>query len=103
MTRTYLDFGCISDALDGLVQIFEQSLQRAAAAEGKVLDEHLSYELPQLLAFLDNLADLTCMVYNDVQKIYLPHGRDWIKSRLYISLKKLAVKIQPPEIVDEEI
>jgi hypothetical protein len=93
MTRTYLDFDTISDALDGLVQIFEQSLRRTAVAQGKILDEHLSYELPELLAFLDNLAELTCMVFNDVQKIYLPHGRDWIKSRLYISLKKLAVKI----------
>ena len=43
------------------------------------------------------------MVFNDVYKIYLPHGRDWIKSRLYISLKKLAVKLEPTEVEDEEI
>ena len=34
------------------------------------------------------------MVYNDIQKTYIPHGRDWIKSRMLTSLKKLATKIE---------
>ena len=28
--------------------------------------------------------------YNDIQKVYIPHGRDWIKSKIYMSLKKQA-------------
>ena len=67
------------------------------------MDEHLTYELPELLSFVDSIADLTFMVFNDVQKIYLPHGRDWIKSKLYISLKKLGVKIPAPELDEEEV
>ena len=49
MTRTYLDFDSINDALDGLVQIFEQHLRRSAATRGEVAEENLKYELPELL------------------------------------------------------
>lgn len=59
-----------------------------------------------IVAYLDAIADLSCMVYNDVQKVYLPHGLDWIKSQLYLRLKKNAVKVEPqpdtqvPEVDD---
>ena len=57
----------------------------------------LSYSLPEGIDYLDSIADLSCMVYNDTQKVYLPHGLDWIKSRVYIQLKKVATKIEPPQ------
>ena len=40
------------------------------------------------MAYIDNLKDLSCLVFNDVQKVYVPHGREWIKSKVYMSLKK---------------
>ena len=42
--------------------------------------------------FIDNLADLSCMVFDETQKIYLPYGKDWIKSRIYGYLKQYATK-----------
>ena len=53
--------------------------------------------MPQLVEFLDAIADMSCMVYNDVQKVYLPHSLDWIKSRVYHCLKKNATRVDPPE------
>jgi hypothetical protein len=34
--------------------------------------------------------------------VYLPHGLDWIKSRVYVQLKKGAKKIEAPEEIDEQ-
>jgi hypothetical protein len=63
----------------------------------------VKYDLTELVEYLDGISDLTCMVYNETQKIYLPHGRDWIKSRMYISLKRMAKKIETPEMVEEDM
>ena len=45
-----------------------------------------------ILKFLDNLADITCLVYDNAQKIYIPHGKPWIRSKLYCFLKRDAKK-----------
>lgn len=79
MTRTYLDFNTIEDAMHGLLQIFEQHLRR----KQDTADKQLQYELSDLVEYMDSIADLSCMVFNDTQKVYLPHGLDWLKSRVY--------------------
>ena len=45
-----------------------------------------------LVMFIDNLADLSILVFNDTQKVYLAHDKHWIKSRLYGYLKQYASK-----------
>ena len=84
-SRTYLDFDTIQEALDGLCQIFEQKLKFSNRES-----QQITYDLTDLINYFDKLADLSCMVYNDTQKIYVPHGRDWIKSKVYMSLKRQA-------------
>ena len=104
MTRTYLDFDTISLAMEGLLQVYEQHVRR----QGQIpTDQPLHYKLEDLVLYLDGIADLSCMVYNDVQKVYLPHGLDWIKSQLYMRLKKNATKVEPqpetqvPDVADD--
>ena len=56
------------------------------------------YTVRDLVRFMEEeIADLVCMVFDDIQKIYVPHGREWIKSKLYIFLKKYATKIADEE------
>ena len=75
--------------MDGLAQAFEQRLARKQSAQG----EEVTYEMrDHILKFLDNLADIMCLVYDNVQKIYIPHGKDWIRSRLYCFLKRYATR-----------
>ena len=95
MTRTYLDYNTIEEAVQGLLQVYEQHLRRTDPTQNYP-KEPLKYDLSQFVEYLDQIADLSCMVYNDVQKVYLPHGLDWIKSRIYLSLKKVAKKIEAP-------
>ena len=85
-SRTYLDFDTPAQAMEGLVQVYEQRLEQSTDG-GKV-----NYEMRDIVMFIDNLADLSCMVFDETQKIYLPYGKDWIKSRIYGYLKQYATK-----------
>ena len=63
-SRTYLDFDTMNDALDGLVQIFEQKLRQVNASEPSS-GPQVTYALSDLLCYLDKLNDLSCLTYND--------------------------------------
>ena len=69
----------------GMCQIYEQKLKIMNADAPQI-----TYDLADLITYLDSLKDLCCLTYNDIQKVYIPHGRDWIKSKIYMSLKKQA-------------
>lgn len=89
-SRTYLDFDSINDALDGVIQIFEQKLKQVHAQEHHASTPTLTYTLADLINYLDKLADVSCLTYNDSQKVYMPHGRDWLKSKIYVALRRQA-------------
>ena len=75
----------IMPACVGMCQIYEQKLKIMNADAPQI-----TYDLADLITYLDSLKDLCCLTYNDIQKVYIPHGRDWIKSKIYMSLKKQA-------------
>jgi len=78
-----MDFDTINEALDGMVQIFEQKLRLANSEAPQIV-----YSLSDLIVYMDKLNDLSCLTYNDQQKVYVPHGRDWIKAKIYSALKR---------------
>ena len=102
-SRTYLDFDTVQDSMDAIAQIYENKIRLAqkrgnqrAAVEGgdeNNAEEVVSYDMRGLVKFIEeDLAELTCLVFDETQKIYVPHGKEWIKSRLYMYLKKYATK-----------
>ena len=52
--------------------------------------QQINYSLADLINYVDKLADCCCLTYNEAQKVYVPHGRDWIKSKIYMALKRQA-------------
>ena len=86
-SKTYLDFDTIQEALDGICQIYEQKLR---LTNKRADDEQVNYDLADLLNYIDKCTDMSCLTYNDTQKVYVPHGREWIKSKIYMSLKRQA-------------
>ena len=68
----------------------------------KIYEEHLkrmnpnspsiTYDISQLFDFIDDLADLSCMVYQPTTHMYAPYNKDWIKEKIYILLRKQAGK-----------
>ena len=53
--------------------------------EGKI-----DYDLTDLLKFLDSLYDLSSLTFSDKFKGFMPHGREWIKAKMYKYLKEWA-------------
>ena len=82
-SKTFMDFDSIQEALDGVCQTYEQKLKFANSDA-----QNISYELCDLVNYIDNLQDMSCLTYNDSQKVYVPHGRAWIKSKIYMRLKR---------------
>ena len=96
-SRTYLDFDTVQDAMDSLSQMYENKQRIKLREENGTTageEEELEYEMRGLVSFVDvEIADLSLLVFDEVQKIYVPHGKEWIKSRLYMYLKKYATKV----------
>jgi hypothetical protein len=59
-SRTYMDFDTINEALDGMVQIFEQKLRVANSDAPQIV-----YSLSDLIIYMEKLHDLSCLTYND--------------------------------------
>ena len=111
-TRTYLDCKNSDEALESknfklttfiaLVRIFENFLMNKAgmmdgqAREGaNSMDEdnkpqHIDYQLEELLKFVDQLFDLSALMYNEKANGYTAHGKSWIKGKLHAYLRNFA-------------
>jgi hypothetical protein len=48
--------------------------------------------MSDLVEFVDLLADLNCLAWDEAQKVYIPYSKDWVKSKLYMYFKKSATK-----------
>eukprot|EP00742_Colponemidia_sp_Colp-10_P007264 GILJ01007808.1.p1 GENE.GILJ01007808.1~~GILJ01007808.1.p1 ORF type:complete len:107 (+),score=16.56 GILJ01007808.1:42-362(+) len=84
-TRTYIDYENLNLALDGICQLYEQKL--------KLMNPHLkniTYDIAELFNYIDALGDLSCLVFSPSQNAYVPHNKEWIKTRVFEHLKKLA-------------
>ena len=46
----------------------------------------------KLFDFIDELADLSCLVYQKNSQTYLPYNKDWVKEKIYILLRNQAGK-----------
>jgi hypothetical protein len=55
-----MDFDTINEALDGMVQIFEQKLRVANSDAPQIV-----YSLSDLIIYMEKLHDLSCLTYND--------------------------------------
>nr|ABV22423.1 rudimentary enhancer [Oxyrrhis marina] len=85
-SRSYIDYESISQALDGICQLYEQGL--------KVMNpslKNITYDISDLYNYVDNLGDLCCLVYNAQSNSYIPHNKEWIKARVFEHLKKQAI------------
>mmetsp|Transcript_80958 Transcript_80958/g.203724 ORF Transcript_80958/g.203724 Transcript_80958/m.203724 type:complete len:109 (+) Transcript_80958:183-509(+) len=82
-SRTYVDYEAIPAALDGVCQLYEQSLKAA--------NPHLksiTYDISDLFGYIDGLGDLCCLVFNPPSNSYIPHNREWIKARVFEHLRE---------------
>ncbi|CAI0376626.1 unnamed protein product [Linum tenue] len=84
-SRTFMDFGSITQAMEGICGLYERKLKEINPAL-----RNLSYDIADLYNFIDGLADLSALVYDHTIQAYLPYDRQWIKQKTFQHLKKLA-------------
>lgn len=84
-TRTYLDYETVSLAMDGLCNLFEKKLR-----ELNPVMRSLTYDVNDLYKFMDDMEDVSALVYDPKIQAYVPCTKDWIKKRCFNHLKRQA-------------
>ena len=84
-TRTYSDYDSVNECIEGVCKIYEEHLKRQNPDTPSI-----TYDISQLFDFIDQLADLSCLVYHKSNNMYAPYNREWIKEKIYVLLKKQA-------------
>ncbi|XP_069118606.1 enhancer of rudimentary homolog isoform X1 [Argopecten irradians] len=86
-TRTYSDYESVNDCMEGICKIFEEHLKKMNSDCPSI-----TYDISQLFDFMDQLEDLSCLVFQRHSKSYTPHNKDWVKEKIYIMLRRQASK-----------
>ena len=89
-TRRYQDFPTLAEALDGVCKLYEAQLKRLNPKLN-----HIQYDISDLFQYVDDLPDISFMVFDDQTTSYVPRGRKWIKRKVLNRLKKMGE--QPAE------
>jgi len=84
-TRTYSDFESVNECMEGVCKIYEEHLKRQNPHTPSI-----TYDISQLFDFIDQLADLSCLVYQKSTSTYAPYTKEWIKEKIYILLRRQA-------------
>ncbi|KAG4100645.1 enhancer of rudimentary [Neocallimastix lanati (nom. inval.)] len=84
-SRTYMDFNTVALAIEELIRLYEGYLQ-----EQNPNARNINYDISDLNEYIDHFEDIGCLVYEPSVQAYIPHDRDWIKSRIFNHLKKLS-------------
>ncbi|KAJ1700070.1 hypothetical protein LUZ62_030476 [Rhynchospora pubera] len=85
MTRTFMDYGSIGQAMEALCAMYEKKLRDVNPTV-----QNLTYDISDLFNFIDGLADLSALVYDYTIQAYLPCDRQWIKTKLHRHIRCLA-------------
>jgi len=84
-SRTYSDYESVNDCLEGVCRIYEEHLKRRNPQVAQI-----TYDISQLFDFVDQLRDLSVLVYQKSSNTYAPYNKEWIKEKIYILLRKAA-------------
>ncbi|KAL6633996.1 hypothetical protein ACP70R_026667 [Stipagrostis hirtigluma subsp. patula] len=84
-SRTFMDYNSINHALDGICGLYERKIR-----DINPMVPNITYDISDLYNFIDGLADISALVYDNSIQAFLPYDRQWIKQKLFQHLKKLA-------------
>ncbi|VUZ42023.1 unnamed protein product [Hymenolepis diminuta] len=84
-SRVWADYETVNQFLEGVCKIYEEQLKQQNPTAPTI-----TYDISQLFEFIDQLADLSCLVFNPHSGTYVPHTKEWIKENIYALLRKQA-------------
>ena len=83
-SRSYEDFETITKAIQHICTIFESKLRQLNPNLPNIV-----YEVQDLWRFIDNVPDLSALVYDPGKDAYLPCGKEWLKKKALQHLKSI--------------
>ena len=88
-SRKYYDFPAVKEAMTGVVRVYEEDLKRLNPSMME-----LKYTVDEFFEYLDDLGDISCLVFEKETATYGPHGLEWIKKGVYSVLETLATQVK---------
>ena len=76
-SRFYFDYTNEGELVEGIFEMFEQQEKLPVRDKGRVL-----CSIADIIEFVEKLKEVTLLIYDSSSKVYLPHGKNWIKSFL---------------------
>ena len=90
MVRMSIDFFALlsmffSRILAGICKVFEEHLKKRNPTSPSI-----TYDISELFEFVDQISDLSCLVFQKQTGQYKPHNKEWIKQEIFQLLRKQA-------------
>eukprot|EP00299_Pterocystis_sp_00344_P009775 c4221_g1_i1.p1 GENE.c4221_g1_i1~~c4221_g1_i1.p1 ORF type:complete len:101 (-),score=19.70 c4221_g1_i1:199-501(-) len=82
-SRTYQDFENVQAAMEAVCGMYEKKLKKNNPAA-----QNITYDISDLFAWVDSQFDMACLVFEPSTQSYLPHPKDWIKTKIYQNLQR---------------
>lgn len=79
MPKVYTTVRSWFSSLLGVCKMYEEHLKRMNPNSPSI-----TYDISQLFDFIDDLADLSCLVCRANTQACQPHNKDWIKEKIYM-------------------
>ena len=48
---------------------------------------NITYDVSELYTFLDQMTDVSCLVFHEPISAYVPRNKDWVKRQVFAHLK----------------
>ncbi|KAL7067278.1 hypothetical protein ACR3K2_22620 [Cryptosporidium serpentis] len=80
-----MDYDSVGQAIDGLCQIYEQSIKCAISSLKEV-----TYSIDDLIKYINSLYDICMLVRDGSNRKYIPHDRQWIKDQIMLKIRRKA-------------
>ncbi|KAK2101196.1 hypothetical protein P7K49_022544 [Saguinus oedipus] len=77
--RPYADYESVNECMEGVCKMYKEHLKRMNPNSPSI-----TYDISQLFDIIDDLADLSCLVYRADTQTYQPYNKDWIKEKIYV-------------------
>jgi hypothetical protein len=69
----------------GICKVFEEHLKKRNPTSPSI-----TYDISELFEFIDQISDLSCLVFQNPTGQYKPHNKEWIKQEIFQLLRKQA-------------
>ncbi|GAM19801.1 hypothetical protein SAMD00019534_029760 [Acytostelium subglobosum LB1] len=84
-SRTFIDYESVDAALEGICFMYEAKLKSTHPHQ-----KNITYDISQLFKYLDDIPDLSCLIYTPSINAYTPYNKEWIKNKIMVLLQKMA-------------